>query len=209
MGQKVNSNGLRIAINKTWQSKWCDNKQYYANILHEDIKIINYIKAALTNLNILYGNSSIKRSRNRIFIEINIYNKDLYNAEELNSYRLNILKILNRFVESNIQLTFNNLASYIDDSQLLANYLASQLEKRKSYRELFKKVIQDIRQESKIKGIRINCSGRLDGAEIARTEWIKEGQVPLHTLKAKIDYSTASANTMYGVCGVKVWLCYA
>lgn len=208
MGQKVNSNGLRIALNKSWQSKWCENKHYYANLLHEDIKISNYLKTTLNNLNILHGECVIKRSRNRILVEIAIYNNNMYTSEELNTFRLNILDVLDRLVNSKIQLTFKTLTSYMDNSQLLANYLASQLEKRKSYRELFKKIIQEVRQEPKIRGIRINCSGRLDGAEIARTEWVKEGQVSLHTLKAKIDYAVASANTMYGVCGIKVWLCY-
>lgn len=205
MGQKVNSNSIRLSVNKHWSSKWFETKTNYASLLHEDLQMKSYLNTVLKNLKLLIGNIDIKRSRNNVYIHIPVYVKE---TNIQNNYKDSLKLALAKLTNSNIHLSFTSCNSYTESSQLLANYLVDQLEKRKSYRELFKRAIQDIRKDQNIKGIRINCSGRLDGAEIARTEWVKEGQVSLHTIKANIDYATASANTIYGICGIKVWICY-
>ena len=201
MGQKVNPYGIRLGINKTWSSRWF-SKNEYTKLLHEDLKIKNYVGKKLKNASISKINIeraakklrlSIYSSRPGIIIgkkgaDIETLKKDLSNMSNLEVF-LDIKEVRKPEVEA----------------KLVAENIASQLEKRISFRRAMKKAVQSAMRLG-AKGVKVVCSGRLGGAEIARTEKYHEGSVPLHTLRGDIDYSTAEAETTYGICGIKVWI---
>ncbi len=201
MGQKVNPYGIRLGINKTWSSRWFSNKEY-TKLLHQDLKIKNYVEKKLKNASISKINIeraakklrvSIYSSRPGIIIgkkgaDIETLKNDLSNMSNLEVF-LDIKEIRKPEVEA----------------KLVAENIASQLEKRISFRRAMKKAVQSAMRLG-AKGVKVVCSGRLGGAEIARTEKYHEGSVPLHTLRGDIDYSTAEAETTYGICGIKVWI---
>ncbi len=201
MGQKVNPYGIRLGINKTWSSRWF-SKNEYTKLLHEDLKIKNYVEKKLKNASISKINIeraakklrlSIYSSRPGIIIgkkgaDIETLKKDLSNMSNLEVF-LDIKEVRKPEVEA----------------KLVAENIASQLEKRISFRRAMKKAVQSAMRLG-AKGVKVVCSGRLGGAEIARTEKYHEGSVPLHTLRGDIDYSTAEAETTYGICGIKVWI---
>ena len=201
MGQKVNPYGIRLGINKTWSSRWF-SKSEYTKLLHEDLKIKSYVEKKLKNASISKINIeraakklrlSIYSSRPGIIIgkkgaDIETLKKDLSNMSNLDVF-LDIKEVRKPEVEA----------------KLVAENIASQLEKRISFRRAMKKAVQSAMRLG-AKGVKVVCSGRLGGAEIARTEKYHEGSVPLHTLRGDIDYSTAEAETTYGICGIKVWI---
>ena len=201
MGQKVNPYGIRLGINKTWSSRWF-SKNEYTKLLHEDLKIKNYVEKKLKNASISKINIeraakklrlSIYSSRPGIIIgkkgaDIETLKNDLSNMSNLEVF-LDIKEVRKPEVEA----------------KLVAENIASQLEKRISFRRAMKKAVQSAMRLG-AKGVKVVCSGRLGGAEIARTEKYHEGSVPLHTLRGDIDYSTAEAETTYGICGIKVWI---
>ena len=201
MGQKVNPYGIRLGINKTWSSRWFSRNEY-TKLLHQDLKIKNYVEKKLKNASISKINIeraakklrlSIYSSRPGIIIgkkgaDIETLKKDLSNMSNLEVF-LDIKEIRKPEVEA----------------KLVAENIASQLEKRISFRRAMKKAVQSaMRLGAKV--VKVVCSGRVGGAEIARTEKYHEGSVPLHTLRGDIDYSTAEAETTYGICGIKVWI---
>jgi small subunit ribosomal protein S3 len=201
MGQKVNPIGLRVGINRTWESLWFAKKNYALH-LHEDIKVRNYIKSALAIAGI--SKVIIERRAKKICVAIYTARPGVVigkKGADIEKIKKTIAKIVNNEVHLNII----EVKKPEIDSTLIAESIAQQLEKRVSFRRAMKRAIQSALRLG-AQGIRINCSGRLGGAEIARMEWYREGRVPLHTLRADIDYGTARANTTYGVIGIKVWV---
>ncbi|SNX54376.1 30S ribosomal protein S3 [Thermoanaerobacterium sp. RBIITD] len=202
MGQKINPHGLRVGISQDWDAKWFAKDKDFSNLLIEDIKIREFIKKKIYTSGV--PKVEIERAANRIKIDVYtakpgmVIGKGGAGIEEL---RQEIEKMTNKKVIINIVEVKNPEL----DAQLVAENIASQLERRISFRRAMK---QSISRSMKLgaKGIKVSCAGRLAGAEIARTERYHEGVVPLQTLRANIDYGFAEANTTYGKIGVKVWI---
>ena len=206
MGQKTHPLGFRLGIVQEHKSTWYANFNDYATILEEDDKIRTYISTiAKTNY---ISNVKILRNGLKDQIQLNIKTgKPGILVGELGNGLKDLLKNLKKLLPSNRQLTIKvfEIEKVDLEAQLLANLVAEQLEKRIAFRRAIRTVLQRAQKEN-VNGIKIQVSGRLNGAEIARSEWIREGRVPLQTLRADIDYATTEANTIYGVLGVKVWL---
>ncbi len=202
MGQKVSPKGLRVGIIRDWDARWYADK-LYVELLQEDLKIREYIKTKLFTAGI--SNIIIERAANtRIKITIFTAKPGIVigrNGSEIEALKEELKKMTNKEVNINIQ----EVKRPEKDSQLVAEAVAAQLEKRVAFRRAIKQAIGRARK-SGAQGIKIAVSGRLGGAEIARTEWMSEGKVPLHTLRADIDYAFAEADTTYGKLGVKVWI---
>jgi len=202
MGQKINPIGFRIGFNKTWDSRWFVNKMGYAKCLLEDIKIRNYIKATLTTAGI--SKIVIERSAKKISIALHSARPGIIigkKGADIDKVKKGISKI----AEGEVFINIVEIKKPEIDAQLVAEGIAQQLEKRVAFRRAMKRAIQTSMKLGAL-GIKISCSGRLGGAEIARTEWYKEGRIPLHTLRADIDFGVARANTTYGVIGITVHL---
>ncbi len=201
MGQKVNPAGLRLGIIRDWESKWYAEKDF-ADLLHEDIKIRDYLKKKLKESSV--SKIEIERAANRVNVTIHTAKPGMVigkGGTEVENIRSAVAKISNKKVHINI----SEIKSADLDAILVAENIAQQLERRVSFRRAMKQVIQRT-MRSGAKGIKTLVSGRLGGAEIARSEGYSEGTVPLHTLRADIDYGTAEAHTTYGRIGVKVWI---
>lgn len=204
MGQKVSPTGLRVGINKDWKSRWFANDKEYAKNLHEDIKIREYLNKKLKEAVI----SKIEIEKTKGSIEIHIYaakqgviiGQDGKNIDELKK------KIKKIVPDKEIKINVFPIENPDLDAMLVAKSIALQLENRASFRTAQKKAIQRV-MKAGAKGIKTLVSGRLGGAEIARSEGYIEGMVPLHTLRSDIDYALAEAQTTYGKLGVKVWIC--
>lgn len=202
MGQKVNPKGLRVGIIKDWDSKWFADKKNFATLLIEDQKIRKYIKSKLYAAGI--ANVQIERAANRIKVTIHTAKPGIVigrGGAEVEALRRNLEKMTAKRVNVNIQEVKVPEAN----AQLVAENVAQQLERRIAFRRAIKQVIGRANKMG-AKGIKVSVSGRLGGAEIARTEWASEGKVPLHTLRADVEYGFAEANTTYGKIGVKVWI---
>ena len=201
MGQKVNPNGIRLGINRTWSSRWFSGTKY-SSLLHQDLEIKKYVEKALKNASISKVN--IERAAKKIRIAIYssrpgiIIGKKGADIESLK-------KKLSEMSNLEVFLDIKEVRKPEVEAKLVAENIASQLEKRISFRRAMKKAVQSAMRLG-AKGVKVVCSGRLGGAEIARTEKYHEGSVPLHTLRGDIDYSTAEAETTYGICGIKVWI---
>jgi small subunit ribosomal protein S3 len=206
MGQKTHPLGFRLGITQDHKSTWYANLNQYANILKEDDQIRTYINT-VSKLNSI-ANVKINRNGLNDQIELNIETgKPGILVGDLGSGLENLLNNIKKILPSNRQVTINVLeVEKVDlDATLLADLVAEQLEKRIAFRRAIREALQRA-QKQNVNGIKIQVSGRLNGAEIARSEWIREGRVPLQTLRADIDYATSEANTIYGVLGIKVWL---
>ena len=203
MGQKVDPRGMRIGIIKTWNSRWFAEGKDYLNNFHEDLKIKKYIKKNYYHA----GISSIQIERTSptditIIIEtgkagILIGRK----GQEIEALKVNIEKL----TEKKVQVKVQEIKNPNKDAQLIAESIATAIEKRVAYKRAVQQAIQRA-EKSGVKGIKVMVSGRLNGAEIARSEWTLSGRVPLHTLRADVDYATATAFTTYGALGLKVWV---
>lgn len=202
MGQKVNPISFRIGITRTWLSHWYAKKDY-AKLLHEDLNIRKYLKKKLYHA----GVSKIEIERAAQKVTINVFSARPGIIIGRKGYEIDRLKEKLQKQMSGKQLALNikEVRRAEIDAQLLAENIALQLERRIAFRRVMKKSVTTALRFG-VKGIRINCAGRLGGAEIARTEWYRKGRVPLHTLRAKIDYGLAEARTTYGIIGVKVWI---
>jgi len=201
LGQKVNPNGLRLGIIRDWESRWYAGKDY-ADLLHEDLKIRNYLKKRLYEAGI--SKIEIERAANRVNVTIHTAKPGMVigkGGSEVENLRVALTKMTNKQVHINIQ----EVKQPELDATLVAESIAQQLERRVSFRRAMKQAIQRALRAG-AKGVRTIVSGRLGGAEIARSEGYSEGTVPLHTLRADIDYGTAEAHTTYGRIGVKVWI---
>lgn len=202
MGQKVSPKGLRIGVIKDWDARWYADKSY-VDLLHEDLKIRKYVKERLYDAGI--SQIIIERAATtRVKITIYTAKPGIVigkNGAEVESLKQALKQMTNKEINVNIQ----EVKRPEKDSQLLSENIAAQLEKRVAFRRAMKQAVGRALR-SGAKGIKISVSGRLGGAEIARTEWVSEGKVPLHTLRADIDYGFAEADTTYGKIGVKVWI---
>jgi len=202
MGQKSNPIGLRLQINRTWDSRWYAEGRDYAQLLKEDIEIRKYIIESLPQAAI----SKVVIERPAKLCRISIYaarpgviiGKKGADIEKLRSQ-------LAAMTDSEVKLNIVEIRKPEIDAKLVAQGVADQLERRIAFRRAMKRAVQSALRLG-AEGIRITCAGRLGGAEIARTEWYREGRVPLHTLRGNVDYAEAEAHTAYGVCGVKVWI---
>ena len=201
MGQKVNPHGFRVGIIKDWDSKWFADKDYEKYLL-EDIKIREYIKAKL----MLSGISRITIERAAQKTRISIYAAKPGMVIGRQGSNIDVLKNeLKQFTDSNIDINIVEIKAPDMDATLVAENIASQLERRIAFRRAMKQCVSRTMRMG-AKGIKITCGGRLGGAEIARSESYREGSIPLHTLRADIDYGTAEAHTTYGRIGIKVWI---
>ncbi len=203
MGQKVNPNGLRVGIVKDWDSKWFASKKDFATILHEDIKIREYILKTLKSASV--DKVIIERKKNRVYISIHTAKPGLVigrGGEEITKLKAKVLKMTTLDVNINV-IEIKNPDVI---AKLVAENIASQIEGRVSFRVAQKRLITRVLKNKEVQGIKTQVSGRLGGADMARTEGYTEGNVPLHTLRADIDYAFTEANTTYGKYGVKVWI---
>ncbi|MBM3566325.1 MAG: 30S ribosomal protein S3, partial [Alphaproteobacteria bacterium] len=201
MGQKVNPNGLRLGINRTWDSRWFA-KDNYGDLLHEDLRIRKFLVERLAQAGV--AKIVIERPAKKARVTIHtarpgvVIGKKGADIEKLKAE-------IQKMTGSEVHLNIIEIRKPEIDAKLVADNIAQQMERRVSIRRAVKRAVQSA-QRLGAQGIRVNCSGRLGGAEIARVVWYREGQVPLHTLRANIDYGTSTANTSYGTCGVKVWI---
>ena len=202
MGQKVNPIGFRLGINRTWDSRWYAGKRTYADLLHEDLELRQMLHERLRQAGL--SRVVIERPAKRARITIHTARPGVVigkKGADIETLRLELSERTGSDVSLNIvEIRKPELAA-----SLIAENIAQQLTRRIAFRRSMKRAVQSAMRLGAV-GIRINCAGRLGGAEIARTEWYREGQVPLHTLRADIDYGTATAQTTYGACGVKVWV---
>src|SRR6201991_2512764 len=201
MGQKVNPVGLRVGINRTWDSRWFAGKDY-ADLLHEDLKLKKYLTERLAQAGI--ARVIIERPAKKARITIHtarpgvVIGKKGADIEKLRTE-------LGKTTGGEVSLNIVEIRKPEIDAKLVAEGIAQQLERRVAFRRAMKRAVQSAMRFG-AQGIRINCSGRLGGAEIARMEWYREGRVPLHTLRANVDFGYGTAKTTYGICGVKVWV---
>jgi small subunit ribosomal protein S3 len=201
VGQKTHPTGFRLGIIKTWSSRWYAEKDF-SRYLHEDLRIRKYIKAKLYHAGI--ARIDIERAANKSRINIFtarpgiIIGKKGSEIEKLKGE-------LQRMTDKEVYINISEVQRPETDSQLIAENVCMQLERRIAFRRAMKKAVTSTLKCGAL-GIKITCAGRLGGAEMARTEWYREGRVPLHTLRADIDYGFAEAKTTYGIIGVKVWV---
>jgi len=201
MGQKVNPIGLRLGINRTWDSRWYAEGDYAKN-LFEDFRIREFLKKRLEQA----GVSRVVVERPAKKARVTIYSARPGVVIGKKGQDIDALKTeLQKLTGGEVHLNIVEIRKPELDAQLVAESIAQQLERRVSFRRAMKRSVQSAMRQG-AEGIRINCGGRLGGAEIARVEWYREGRVPLHTLRADIDYGISTAHTTYGACGVKVWI---
>ncbi len=201
MGQKVNPLGLRLGINRTWDSRWYSEEKY-SNFLENDLKIRKYIETELKKAGI--SKVVIERSSKRIIIAIHSSRPGIIIGKKGSDIE-KLKKELSKLSGSEINLNIIETKKPELDAKVVAANIAIQIENRAATKRVMKRAVQSALKLG-AQGIRVCVAGRIGGAEIARVEWFKEGRVPLHTLRAKIDYAVSTAKTTYGTCGVKVWL---
>jgi small subunit ribosomal protein S3 len=201
MGQKVNPIGLRLGINRTWDSRWFARKDY-GTLLHEDIKLRKFLTTRLQQAGV--SRIVVERAAKKARITIHSARPGVVigkKGADIEKLRADIGKM----TSSEVSLNIVEIRKPEIDAKLIADGIAQQLERRVAFRRAMKRAVQSAMRLGAL-GIRINCSGRLGGAEIARMEWYREGRVPLHTLRADVDFGYGTAKTTYGTCGVKVWV---
>lgn len=202
MGQKMHPHGLRVGVIKDWDSKWYADSKNFSDYLVEDKKIREYVKKKLY----ISGISKIEIERNAKMIKVNVYTAKPGLVIGKGGTLVESLKAdLQKIIKKDINLNIVEVKDFDTDAQLVAENIASQLERRISFRKAMKQVMQKAMKAGSL-GIKTAVSGRLAGADMARTEFYKEGTIPLQTLRADIDYGFAEANTTYGIIGVKVWI---
>ena len=202
MGQKVNPIGLRLGINRTWDSRWYAKGNSYTKLLGEDLNIKAFLKEKLKSAAV----SRITVERPAKVARVTIYSARPGIIIGRKGSEIELLKTkLASMTDGDVQLNIVEIKKPDIEAQLVAENVAEQLVKRIAFRRAMKRAVQSAMRQGAL-GIRINAGGRLGGAEIARIEWYREGRVPLHTLRADIDYGVATAATAYGNCGIKVWI---
>ena len=202
MGQKVHPIGIRLGIVKDWNSRWYANSKDYPVFLHQDLTVREYLKEKLAHASV--SRIQINRPANNAHITVHTARPGIVigkKGEEIEKLKQAVSKIMGIPVQLNVE----EIRKPELDAQLVAESIAQQLEKRIMYRRAMKRAVSNSMRLG-AEGVKINLGGRLNGAEIARSEWYREGRVPLHTLRADIDYGTAEANTTYGIIGIKVWI---
>ncbi len=201
MGQKINPVGFRLGINRTWDSRWFAEKNY-STLLHEDIRIRDFLRKKLAAAGV--SKIVIERPAKKARVTIHTARPGVVigrKGQDIEKLRREIAAM----TTADVHLNIIEIRKPEVDAQLVAENVAQQMERRVSIRRAMKRAVQSAMRMG-AQGIRINCSGRLGGAEIARMQWYREGRVPLHTLRANIDYGEARALTTYGICGVKIWI---
>lgn len=202
MGQKVNPIGFRLGINRTWDSRWFAGSREYGQLLHEDLKIREFLRKELKQAGV--AKIIIERPHRKCRVSIHtarpgiVIGKKGADIEKLR-------RKVGEMTDSEVHLNILEIRKPEIDATLVAENIAQQLERRVAFRRALKRAVQSAMRLGAL-GVRINAAGRLGGAEIARMEWYREGRVPLHTLRADVDYGTAEAKTAYGICGIKVWI---
>ena len=202
MGQKVNPIGLRVGVNKTWDSRWYAKGNQYAQYLHEDFKLRKFLKAKLKHAGV--AKIEMERAASKVKIIIATARPGVVIGKKgtgIDSLKAEVQAL----TKAEVFLNIIEVRKPEADAQLVADTITQQLEKRMSWRRVLKKSLASAIKAG-VRGIKIQVGGRLDGAEIARSEWYTEKSVPLHTLRADIDYATSEALTTYGLIGVKVWV---
>src|SRR5262245_53107921 len=202
MGQKVNPVGLRLGINRTWDSRWYSGKNEYGKLLHEDKKIREQLQKQLKQAAV--SKIVIERPHKKCRVTIHSARPGVVigkKGADIEKLRKEVAKL----TDSDVVLNIVEIRKPELDAKLVAESIAQQLERRVVFRRVMKCAVPSAMWVG-AEGIRMNCSGRLGGAEIARLKWYREGRVPLHTLRADVDYGVATAYTTYGTCGVKVWI---
>lgn len=207
MGQKVNPTGFRIGIHKTWASRWFAGKKHFATRLQEDVRVREFIckqwkSAAVADV-------VIERSRNFMRIVVRTSRPGVIIGRGGSGIEDMIVKIKKNFFpgrKEEIKIDVQEIRNFEESASLLAQNVAEQLEKRTPFRRALKSALDQAEKNRDIKGVKIAISGRLGGAEMSRDEWLSRGSIPLHTLRADIDYARAEAHTTYGVIGVKAWV---
>ena len=202
MGQKVNPIGFRVGISKGWNSRWYADKREYAGLLEEDISIQNYIRKNMKHAGI--AKVEVERAANKVKVTVHASRPGIIigrKGESADALKGELAKLTEREVNVNIR----EVKRPEIDAQLVAENIANQLERRIAFRRAMKRSLASAMRLN-IEGCKIMVAGRLNGAEMSRTEWVREGRVPLHTLRIDIDYGTAEAMTTFGLIGVKVWI---
>lgn len=205
MGQKVNPTGIRLGIATDWRSKWYAEGKEYSTFLHKDLEVRGFLEKKLESASV--SRIQIERPAKSAFITIHtarpgvVIGQKGADIEKLRQETAKLMKIH----PNNVKLNIEEIRKPELDAKLVAESIANQLERRIMFRRAMKRAVSNAMRLGAL-GIKVSVSGRLNGAEIARTEWYREGRVPLHTLRADIDYATARGNTTYGVIGVKVWI---
>src|SRR5947209_7221874 len=203
MGQKINPIGFRLAVNRNWSSRWYANNRSFAPMLAEDIKVRDFLKRKLAHASV--GRVLIERPAKDARITIFSARPGVVigkKGEEIEALKAELRRIMG---VQQVHVNIEEIRKPEIDAQLIADSIAQQLEKRIMFRRAMKRAMQNAMRLG-AQGIKIMSSGRLNGIEIARTEWYREGRVPLHTLRADIDYGTSEAETTYGIIGIKVWV---
>lgn len=205
MGQKIHPIGFRLGVTKEHRSRWYADSKHYPDILQEDYKIRGYVEKNLSNAGI--SEVRIERKADQIELEVRTARPGVVvgrGGAGIEALRTGLQATLGSS-DRQIRINVVEVARVDADAALLAEYIAQQLERRVSFRRVVRQAIQRA-QRANVQGIKVQVSGRLNGAEIARTEWTREGRVPLHTLRADIDYAYRPAQTIYGILGVKIWV---
>ena len=202
MGHKVNPIGMRLQVNRTWDSRWYADTKDYGDLLLEDLKIRDFIREEVKQAGV--SKIIIERPHKKIRVTIHTARPGVIIGKKGADIEV-LRKKIAAMTASELHLNIVEVRKPELDAQLVAESIAQQLERRVSFRRAMKRAAQNAMRMGAL-GIRVNVAGRLGGAEIARTEWTREGRVPLHTLRADIDYATVEAKTAYGIIGVKVWI---
>ena len=207
MGQKVNPVGFRIGVNKTWSSRWFGSGKNFAKRLEEDVRVREFILKQWKSASV--ADVAIERSRNFMRIIVRTSRPGVIIGRGGSGVEDMIQKIKKRFFpgsKDEIKMDIQEIRNFEESASLLAQNVAEQLEKRTPFRRALKSALDQAEKNREIKGVKIAIAGRLGGAEMSRDEWLSRGSIPLHTLRANIDYAQANAYTTYGVIGVKVWI---
>ena len=205
MGQKVNPIGIRLGITREWTSKWYAGKKLFPQLVHTDFRVRTFLRKKLAEASV--SRIQIERAANRVNITIETARPGIVigkKGEDIEKLRAETAALLGRPV-ADIRLNISEIRKPELDAQLVADGIAQQIEKRVMFRRAMKRAVMSTMRSGAL-GIKVRLSGRLNGAEIARTEWSREGRIPLHTFRAEIDYGFGEARTTYGVIGVKVWI---
>jgi len=202
MGQKVNPIGFRVGITRGWESVWYASDKDFGKLLREDIKMRRYIKARMKHAGV--SKIVIERPAGKVKVTVHTARPGVIIGRKGSEIEALRSELLRQFGQE-VQVYIVEIKRPEAEAQLVAENIAFQLERRVAFRRAMKRAVQGAMRMG-AKGVRINCSGRLGGADIARMEWYREGRVPLHTLRADIDYGVAEAKTTYGIIGVKVWV---
>lgn len=205
MGQKVNPIGMRLGISTDWRTNWYAEGEEYAELLNQDIKVREFLSEKLKNASV--SQIRIERPAKSIFVTVSTARPGVVigkKGEDIEKLRIDVAKMTGIHI-NNVKVNIEEIRKPELDAKLVAESIANQLERRIMFRRAMKRAVGNAMRLG-AEGIKISVAGRLNGADIARTEWYREGRVPLHTLRADIDYATAKAHTTYGVIGIKVWV---